>query len=308
MRSYRRVMLGKQSIHAATCLAGNFIGADYGIHQDLKNDLPDDWRTFNKKFIPIYMAANPDKTKIGAGLACGFLWTIAKGIKIGDIVLCPDGSGQYLVGEVNGDYYYAPGDILPHRRPVTWREVTIARSEMSDALKNSTGSIGAVADISKYAAEIEALLGPVAKPKAVLPDEAVEDLASFTLEKHLEDFLVQNWPQTDLGKDYDIYEEEGEKVGQQYPTDTGPMDILALKKDKSELLVVELKKGRASDAVIGQTLRYMGYAAQELAEEGQKVRGVIIALEEDQRIRRALAVTPTVDFFRYQISFKLVKV
>ena len=34
------------------------------------------------------------------------------------------------------------------------------------------------------------------------------------------------------------------------------MDILAIKKDKSELLVIELKKGRASDAVVGQTLRW----------------------------------------------------
>ena len=86
------------------------------------------------------------------------------------------------------------------------------------------------------------------------------------------------------------------------------MDILAIKKDKSELLVVELKKGRASDAVVGQTLRYMGFAAQELAEPNQKVRGVIIALDDDQRIRRALAVSPNIDFFRYQISFKLLRI
>jgi restriction system protein len=83
---------------------------------------------------------------------------------------------------------------------------------------------------------------------------------------------------------------------------------LAIQKDKSELRVVELKKGRASDVVVGQTLRYMGYAVQELAELNQKVRGVIIALEDDQRIRRALSVTPSVEFYRYQISFKLLKV
>ncbi len=51
-----------------------------------------------------------------------------------------------------------------------------------------------------------------------------------------------------------------------YPTDTGPIDILALRKDGKELLVVELKKGRASDAVIGQVQRYMGYVMDELAE------------------------------------------
>lgn len=308
MKSYYRVMLGRQSAHAATCFAGNFIGADYEIAQDLNGDLPDDWRAFNKKFIPVFLAGHPDKTKIGAGLACGFLWTVSKGIKKGDIVLCPDGTGQYHVGDVNGDYYYAPAEVLPHRRPVSWRENTVSRAEMSDALKKSTGSIGAVADISSYAEEIEALIGPDIRPKLISTDETVEDPSAFALEKHLEDFLVQNWMQTDLGKDYDIFEEDGEKVGQQYPTDTGPMDILAIRKDKTELLVVELKKGRASDVVVGQTLRYMGFAAQELAEPNQKVRGVIIALEDDQRIRRALAVTPNIDFYRYQISFKLIKV
>ena len=77
------------------------------------------------------------------------------------------------------------------------------------------------------------------------------------MEKHLEDFLVQNWEQTELGKAFDIFQEEGERKGQQYPTDTGPIDILAISKDKKQLLVVELKKGRASDVVVGQTLRYM---------------------------------------------------
>jgi len=83
---------------------------------------------------------------------------------------------------------------------------------------------------------------------------------------------------------------QGRPIGQQYPTDAGPIDILAISKDKKELLVIELKKGRASDSVLGQIQRYMGYVLDELAEDKQKVRGVIIALEDDQRIRRALRV------------------
>jgi len=93
----------------------------------------------------------------------------------------------------------------------------------------------------------------------------VEDASAFALEKHLEDFLVENWSQTELGKEFDIFEEEGGRVGQQYPTDTGPLDILAVSKDKKRLLVVELKKGRARDAVVGQALRYMGFVQEELA-------------------------------------------
>ena len=84
------------------------------------------------------------------------------------------------------------------------------------------------------------------------------------------------------------------------------MDILAISKDRRELLVVELKKGQAADKVVGQILRYMGYAAQELAEEGQTVKGIIITQEDDLRLRRALSETPHVSFYRYQVSFKLI--
>ena len=65
-----------------------------------------------------------------------------------------------------------------------------------------------------------------------------------TSEKHLEDFLIKNWKNTPLGAKYDIYEEEGDLIGQQYPSDTDPIDILAISEDKKILLVIELKKGR----------------------------------------------------------------
>jgi len=51
----------------------------------------------------------------------------------------------------------------------------------------------------------------------------------------------------------------------------------------------------------------MGYALQELAGDDQTVRGVIIALEDDQRLRRALAATSNLTFYRYQVNFKLLK-
>jgi len=306
MKSYIRVMLGKGSLYAEECIAGGFIGTDYGIHQDLKNKLPEEWREFNKKFIPVYLASNPGKSKVAAGLACGMTWTVAKGLKKGDIVLSPDGEGHYHVGEISGDYYYQEGGILPNRRPVHWFDKAVNKSDMSEELKRSLGSIGVTCNVTGYADEIEKLLGGASAPKLISTDETIEDPSEFAMEKHLEDFLVSNWSQTELGKSYDIYEDD-ENFGQQYPTDTGPIDILAVSKDKKTLLVVELKKGRASDAVVGQILRYMGYVNDELAEEGQTVKGAIIALEDDQRIRRALSITPSIEFYRYQVSFKLMK-
>lgn len=63
----------------------------------------------------------------------------------------------------------------------------------------------------------------------------------------------------------------------------------------------------ASDTVVGQIQRYMGYVKEELALKNQTVKGVIIALEESIGIRRALAVTNNIEFYRFQVSFKLFK-
>ena len=306
MSGIYRVMLGRRSVHAAECFQGGFIGTDFDIEQDLTADLPDQWRDFNAKFIPIFLAGHPDKTKIGAGLACGALWTVSKGIQIGDTVLCPDGSGNYRVGEVIGNYTYAPGGTLPHRRKVRWLDRSIPRASMSEALQNSSGSIGTVCDLSAYAEEVRRLMGLDAPAVIVASDPVIEDPVAFAMEKHLEAFLVANWAQTELAKDFAIYEEDGEPVGQQYATDAGPIDILAVSHDRKRLLVVELKRGRASDVVVGQILRYMGYIKEQVAEPGQTVEGVIIALENDQKLRWALSAVPNIRFYRYQVSFRLV--
>ena len=306
MKAYNRVMAGRQSVHAAECFRQGFIGVDYDIKEDLTSRLPENLKNFNKEFIPIYLANSPGKSKIAAGLACGFTWTIAKGLKEGDIIITPNGSGRYHVGEITGPYFHAPGENLPHRRPVKWFPELFDRSDMSEALQRSTNSTGTCCDITDYGAELERLIGGQSGPALFATDPDVEDPAVFALEKHLEDFLVSNWQQTELGKKYNIYTMDGEVVGQQFPSDTGPIDILAVSKDGTELLVVELKKGRASDVVVGQIQRYMGYVLDELAEENQKVKGVIIALDDDLRIRRALRVTQGIDFYRYQVSFTLI--
>jgi hypothetical protein len=147
-------------------------------------------------------------------------------------------------------------------------------------------------------------------PLPVIPEDFIateSDAISFAMEKYLEQFLIDNWANTELGKEFDIYSENDEQVGQQFPTDTGPMDILAISKDKKKYLVVELKKGRASDSVVGQIQRYMGYVVEVLAQPNQEVHGVIIALEDDLKIQRALKVTRNIEFYRYVINFKLEK-
>lgn len=299
-------MAGRSSVHAAECLAGGFIGADFDIHEDLSGKLPDEWRLFNQRYIPVLQEADPERSKISSGLACGFLWTVCRGIRPGDVVLTPDGSGSYLVGEVTGEYSYVSGGVLPHRRTVRWFSQRIARSELSDALRRSAGSIGTVSNLSEYRVELESLLGSAAPPQLVASNPDVEDPLAFAMEKHLEDFLVANWGQTMLASEWSIVEEDGEKIGQQYQTDAGPIDILARSNDGGRILVVELKRGRANDVVVGQILRYMGYIKEQVAEPGQTVEGAIIALEDDQKLRWAISAVPGLNFYRYQVSFRLL--
>ena len=280
-------------------------GAIFPIALVLTSLFGGEQREFTQQIRPTYQQVFPEKSKGSAGLACGFLWTISKGIQ-GDIVLSPNGQGRYFVGEVTGEYRYVAGDEQPHQRPVAWHEELVDRSEMSESLRNSAGSIGTVSNVSKYREELEQLIKGEAKTQALISqDPTVEDATVFALEKHLEDFLVANWSSTPLGRTHDLYETE-ESGGQQFPTDTGPIDLLAISKDKQELLVVELKRGRASDAVVGQIQRYMGYVLEEIAEDHQQVRGVIIALDDDQRIRRALQIAQGIEFYRYEVKFNLI--
>ena len=151
-------MLGRAGKFSQICRIEGYIGANFNLPIDLSDSLFDNWRDFNAKFIPICMKNEPDRSKTAAGIQCGFLWTIIKGLAIGDVVLSPSGEGFYYVGTIASDYYYVPDTELPHRRKVNWLDKVIYRRDMSQKLQNSTGSIGTCCDISKYADELEALI------------------------------------------------------------------------------------------------------------------------------------------------------
>ena len=160
-KNYYRIMLGQKSSDARQCHEEQWFGGGYQIEGDLTDRLPDNSHEFNKEFIPVWLDANPGKSKSSASRCCGMLWWICKGIQRDDIVLCPDGTGNYWAGEVIGDYFYVPDPSLPHRRKVQWYPDSIARSDMSEGLRNLTGLPGTVRNVTKHCEEIETLLaGP----------------------------------------------------------------------------------------------------------------------------------------------------
>lgn len=156
-------------------------------------------------------------------------------------------------------------------------------------------------------AELQEIISPHHKSVAVENNLVTEnERSSFFFEKQLEDFLVSNWDRTPLSKDYEIFEEHGQRCGQQYRTNTGPIDILGQRKDKSDFLVVELKRDRASDVVVGQTLRYMGWVKEHLCNSNQKVTGCIIAQRKDEKLDYALKHVDSIRFLKYEVDFRLL--
>ncbi len=52
----------------------------------------------------------------------------------------------------------------------------------------------------------------------------------------------------------------------------------------------------------------MGAITKTLLEGEQTVKGVIIAFEEDEEIKNALVMSDKIDYYRYELDFKLYKV
>ncbi len=120
---------------------------------------------------------------------------------------------------------------------------------------------------------------------------------SVSLENDLQNYLAKN-PSTievglkliEGGKEYDAKK-------------AGRIDLLCKDKDNG-YLVVELKKGKSGDIVVGQTLRYIGWVQENF--KTNKVRGIIIVNEEDEKLNFALI--PLKSFVQvkyYQVKFEI---
>ena len=118
------------------------------------------------------------------------------------------------------------------------------------------------------------------------------------MEKQLEDFIVDNWNETDLGKKYDL-------VDQQYKTDVGIIDILATDKKKKNHVVIELKRNQTNDEVLGQIKKYMGWV--KVHKKDENVIGIVVAKQFDKKFYYAMQMEKDVFPLEYEVDFKLKK-
>lgn len=127
-------------------------------------------------------------------------------------------------------------------------------------------------------------------------DEAEEEEPPFvtvSLEKDLRRYLAENPNMIEDGMD--LVEEE---LNTQ---EVGIIDLLC-KDENGQFVVVETKKGRSSDAVVGQILRYIGWVHNNRSED---VRGIIIVSDPDVRLDSALVTLPHVGIKYYRVRFEI---
>lgn len=140
----------------------------------------------------------------------------------------------------------------------------------------------------------------------VATEESQEAASEFALEQHLEEFMERNWGKINFGAPLDIWTDPDGVTGRQYPTDIGSIDFLCKDRNSGSFVVIELKKGRTSDVVVGQTQRYMGWIKKRVETEGRPVQGMIIASERDEKLSYALEVAPQISLRLYRVNFELI--
>jgi hypothetical protein len=127
----------------------------------------------------------------------------------------------------------------------------------------------------------------------------------FLLEKDLQRYLAENLECIEPG--LKLYEDEDLR-GIEYEAGGGRrIDILAVDRNGA-FVVIELKVSRGYDRVIGQLLRYMNWVRRDLAELGQKVRGIIVCRSMSEDLRLACSSMKNVELFEYKLSVAVTKV
>jgi restriction system protein len=118
--------------------------------------------------------------------------------------------------------------------------------------------------------------------------EEIPDL----LEAPLREFIARNIETVEKGL---------KLIQTKHRTKAGEIDILC-EDTKHRFVVVEVKRWKDSDKVVGQILRYMGAIKEEKSSEP---RGIIVLNQEDKRLNYALSVTKNVGIKYYQLNFAI---
>ncbi len=138
-----------------------------------------------------------------------------------------------------------------------------------------------------------------------LPVPVASD-ASVITEKAVEEYLESHWDSTEfarLGIEL-LREEEHGLPCRQVLTPRNTIDLLGYRPSAREWWVFELKKGRSSDAVVGQIGRYMTWVAGR-ARRTESVRGAIVVGRVDENLKASVASNERLSLWRYDPQLRV---
>lgn len=135
-------------------------------------------------------------------------------------------------------------------------------------------------------------------------EKAIEGSAEFAYEADLKNYLAKNLSVIEPG--LVLFEDDGIS-GIEFPVGGRYIDILATDSNNN-YVVIELKVSRGYDRVVGQLMRYIAWIAENQADSGQEVRGIIIARDINEDLVMACSLLPKVTMYEYQLSLEVTKV
>jgi hypothetical protein len=202
--------------------------------------------------------------------------------------------GNELISEVvPGAARYGDSYVFKTYIPVI-NETTVTFRDINGAVVNANIAPDLTEILNTYRNSLEL---------EVKDETSVVSSGLFYMEKQLEEFIIENWNESEFGKTLDLIYEDGVLKSQQYKTDIGVIDILAKNKLTGSYVVIELKRNQTSDDTVGQILRYMGWVTENLKEKN--VQGIIVAGKYDEKLYYAQNMIQAVDVFLYEVQFKL---
>ena len=135
----------------------------------------------------------------------------------------------------------------------------------------------------------------------------VEDLEENLLESAIEEHIVANWQETPFAAEgVKLFcNARDEVIGRQYPIGGWSIDLLGWQERQRCWWIIELKRGRASDRVVGQVGRYLGWVDRYMTRPRERTRGVILARSISTRLRHACYPFPQIDAWTFNDDLRV---
>ncbi len=125
------------------------------------------------------------------------------------------------------------------------------------------------------------------------------------LESMIEEMIQKGLPV--LGRKLRMYDHPDAGYGRQFAIPgVGLIDLLVEEMETSDLVVIELKRGRSDDQVIGQASTYMTWVRENLAQRHQQVRGIVCVHDASDRLQLSAKNIPGLEVFKYDLIFQKV--